>query len=309
MFPNEMRRFMADDRWVMYDGFSDKGAHSVEWFRIVKEFLKLAFAGGRHEAMCPCNRCCNRRMLSEYEMSGHIAKKGFIPDYLVWHQHREVQPPVAVDSNGNDDENRMDGMIADIGIEYDLGSEYQHPPSEMQNFYMLLAASKEKVHDGTTLTVLQAVTRLMAMKSKYNFSNQCYNDIVKLIIDLIPVKHNMLKNLYQSKKIVAGLGMNYEKIDACEKNYMLFCKERKDDLRYSGKELKVVFFQCDWFDPVNGTRVDDFGMVEVKHESRYSGINLLFAHQAQHVYYLSYPHSSLKNWWVVYKVNPEMHPA
>jgi hypothetical protein len=46
------------------------------------------------------------------------------------------------------------------------------------------------------------------------------------------------------------------------------------------KELKVVFFQCDWFDPVNGTRVDDFGMVEVKHKSRYSGNNLLFAHQA-----------------------------
>jgi hypothetical protein len=35
------------------------------------------------------------------------------------------------------------------------------------------------------------------------------------------------------------------------------------------KELKVVFFQCDWFDPIHGTRVDDFGMVEVKHESRY----------------------------------------
>jgi hypothetical protein len=29
------------------------------------------------------------------------------------------------------------------------------------------------------------------------------------------------------------------------------------------KELKVVFFQCDWFDPINDTRVDDFGMVEV----------------------------------------------
>jgi hypothetical protein len=55
--------------------------------------------------------------------------------------------------------------------------------------------------------------------------------------------------------------------------------------------------------------VDDFGMVEVKHESHYSGSNLLFAHQAQQVYYLSYPHPSLKNWWVVYKVNPEMHPA
>jgi hypothetical protein len=70
------------------------------------------------------------------------------------------------------------------------------------------------------LTILQAMTCLMAMKSKYNFSNQCYNDMVKLIIDPIPTKHNMPKDLYQSKKVVGGLGMNYEKIDVCEKNYM-----------------------------------------------------------------------------------------
>jgi hypothetical protein len=58
-----------------------------------------------------------------------------------------------------------------------------HPPLEVQNFYSLLITSDEKVHDGTYLTVLQAVTCLMGMKSKYNFSNQCYNNIVKLIID------------------------------------------------------------------------------------------------------------------------------
>jgi hypothetical protein len=47
------------------------------------------------------------------------------------------------------------------------------------------------------------------------------------------------------------------------------------------KELMVVCFQCDWFDPINDTRVDDFGMVEVKYESCYSGSNLLLAHQTQ----------------------------
>jgi hypothetical protein len=47
------------------------------------------------------------------------------------------------------------------------------------------------------------------------------------------------------------------------------------------KELKVVFFQCDWFDPINDTRVDDFSMVEVKHESFYTGSNFLLAHQVQ----------------------------
>jgi hypothetical protein len=75
----------------------------------------------------------------------------------------------------------------------------------------------------------------------------------------------------------------------------------------STKELKVVFFQCDWFDPIHGTKVDDFGMVEVKYESSYSDINLLLAHQAQQVYYLSYPHKKMKKWWVVYIVNPEIH--
>jgi hypothetical protein len=57
----------------------------------------------------------------------------------------------------------------------------------------------------------------MAFKSKYNFLNRCYNDIMKLIIDLILTKHNMSKDLYQSKKIVSGLEMNYEKVDAYEK--------------------------------------------------------------------------------------------
>jgi hypothetical protein len=33
--------------------------------------------------------------------------------------------------------------------------------------------------------------------------------------------------------------------------------------------------------------------VELKHESHYSDNNLLFAHQAQQVYYLSYPQESM----------------
>jgi hypothetical protein len=112
----------------MYDRFSDKGAHLPEWFEISKNFQKLAFAGDHREAKWLCNRCQNKRMLSEYEMSNHIAKHGFMPNYLVWHQHGEVQAPTAAKSDGSSDENRMDDMIADIDMEYDLGSGDQHPP-------------------------------------------------------------------------------------------------------------------------------------------------------------------------------------
>jgi hypothetical protein len=85
------------------------------------------------------------------------------------------------------------------------------------------------VHDNTNLTVLQVVTHHMMIKLKYNFSNQCYKDIVYLIIDLIPKNHNMPKDLYQSKKIIIGLGMNYKKIDVYKNNGILFWKEHKDD--------------------------------------------------------------------------------
>jgi hypothetical protein len=41
-------------------------------------------------------------------------------NYLVWHQHEEVQPPVADELDGNDDEDQMDDMVADIGRGYNL---------------------------------------------------------------------------------------------------------------------------------------------------------------------------------------------
>jgi hypothetical protein len=69
----------------------------------------------------------------------------------------------------------------------------------------------------------------MGFKSMYSFSNQFYNDIMMFVINLIPAKHNMSKDLYQPKKIVVGLKMDHEKIDAYEKNCMLFWKQHKDD--------------------------------------------------------------------------------
>jgi hypothetical protein len=136
----------------MYDGFSDTGKHSTECVRITKEFLKLAFAGGRREASCPCSRCENKRILLEYEMYSHLAKKGFMLNYLLWHQYGEVQPAVVDESDGNNDVNQIDDMVANIGRGYDLES--KDLPLEVQNFYRLLATSEEKVHDGTSVAVL-----------------------------------------------------------------------------------------------------------------------------------------------------------
>jgi hypothetical protein len=76
-----------------------------------------------------------------------------MPNYLVWREHGEAEE-LPVESDGNEDDNSMDEMVADIGREYEIGSGEQGEPLEVQNFYRLIAAADEKVHDSTDMTVL-----------------------------------------------------------------------------------------------------------------------------------------------------------
>jgi hypothetical protein len=62
------------------------------------------------------------------------------------------------------------------------------------------------------VTVLVFVTRLMAIKSKFAFSNNCYKELLNLISDVLPENHKMPKDMYQSKKLLSGLGIDYKKL-------------------------------------------------------------------------------------------------
>jgi hypothetical protein len=72
--------------------------------------------------------------------------------------------------------------------------------------------------------VLIFITALMNIKSKFAFSNNCYKKLVNLISDVFPMNHKMPKDMYQSdfEKWLLGLGMDYEEIDVCDNNCMLF---------------------------------------------------------------------------------------
>jgi hypothetical protein len=58
------------------------------------------------------------------------------------------------------------------------------PTMEVEAFFKLLNASKEPLHEHTKVTFLAFITRLVAIMSKYFFSNNCYNDLLKLINDI-----------------------------------------------------------------------------------------------------------------------------
>jgi hypothetical protein len=83
----------------------------------------------------------------------------------------------------------------------------------------------------------------MAIESKY-FSNNYYNELIKLISDILLKPNKMPKDMYQSKKMLSGLGMKYEKIDVCPDNCLLFWKEH-------AKEKSLKFGKSRFVEVVN----------------------------------------------------------
>jgi hypothetical protein len=70
---------------------------------------------------------------------------------------------------------------------------------------------------------------------------------LKLISDVLPINHKLPRDMYQSKKLLSDLSMDYEKIDVCQDNYMLFWKEhinKKKCLKY-GKSRFVEVINTD----------------------------------------------------------------
>jgi hypothetical protein len=125
----------------------------------------------------------------------YLCKYNFVRDYEVWsfHGKKTIQ---TIDGEEQDYKDtwvdRMDEMLEDIQTEIP-----EDPPiAEVEAFFKHLKASEEPLHEHTKVILLCFINRLMATKSKYFFSNNCYNNLVKLISDILLKPHKVPKDMY-----------------------------------------------------------------------------------------------------------------
>jgi hypothetical protein len=217
---------MGEDWKWMYDGWKKNGAHSREWVDKTNKFIEHAFSlSNTGIVRCPYSKCRNGLCYDKKKVSIHIYRFSYMPGYEVWvHHGDEVSENEPVAEDDVTDKDRMEEMLNAICPEFEVDFEDPLTP-EVQKFFKLLKTSKEVLHKHTTMYVLSFVTRSMAIKSKFAFSNNCYKELLKLISGVLLVNHKLPRDMYQSKKLFSGLGMDYEKIDVCQDNCMLFWKE------------------------------------------------------------------------------------
>jgi hypothetical protein len=215
---------MSDDHRWMYDGWKRNGTHTDEWWEKTSDFIERAFSLVTAEKIrCPYIKCQNAGCFDKVLLTKHLVWNGFTTDYKTWVFHGEKYTIVTSEESANDRAgvDRMDEMLDAIQPEFDLDTE-DPPIPEVEELFRLLKASEEPLHKHTKVTMLTFVTWLRAIKSKFFFSNNCYNELLKLIGDVLLNPNKLPKDMYHSKKLVKGLGMGFEKMDVCRNSCMLF---------------------------------------------------------------------------------------
>ena len=60
---------------------------------------------------------------------------------------------------------------------------------------------------------------------RFGWVNKSFDVLIELLKDILPEGETLPSSFQESQKIIEGLGLSYEKIDACLNDCMLFWKE------------------------------------------------------------------------------------
>ncbi|XP_057803523.1 uncharacterized protein LOC131018837 [Salvia miltiorrhiza] len=109
---------------------------------------------------------------------------------------------------------------------HDAYDVYENNPTHFQT---LLEDAEKPLYPGCSkFTKLSATIKLYNLKAKHGWSDTSFNDLLKLIREMLTETNSMPFSLYDAKKTLSTLGLDYEKIHACPNDCILYRKEYLD---------------------------------------------------------------------------------
>ncbi|GKB07403.1 putative transposase-associated domain-containing protein [Tanacetum coccineum] len=225
----------------------------------VENFLDFAFersSNSEGNILCPCSHCVNIFHHTRDDVFDHLICWGFRKGYSEWNLHGEGSTTSSPSRLNNEQEEIFDhdmhGLLNDIfhptPPQQSIGSgligegEVQMSESNVntgsgetngrKKFQDLLKDAEEKVYSNSKYSKLSCLVHLYHIKCLNGWSNKSFSMLLEFLRDLLPEGNLLPKTTYQVKKILANLGLSYEKIDACPNGCMLFWgdkdKEKQD---------------------------------------------------------------------------------
>jgi len=221
---------------------------SKEFMDGVHEFIEAA---EKHKyggfARCPCKFCKNEKDYSSSRtIHSHLFNSGFMPNYYVWTKHGErgivldnnVEeedriPDFAANYNSffndtamSEPEEDTEGYVEedDLGQMLSEAEEGCETKKESRDLKLMLEDYRTLLHLnckqdqkklGTTLELLQ-------WKASNGLSDKGFEELLKLIKNLLPEGNTLPASTYEAKKVVCPLGLEAQKIHACPNDCILY---------------------------------------------------------------------------------------
>ena len=219
------------------------GRVNRQWIDGVIAFIDSAFNNpsvvtireGKACIPCPCKRCSNLYHLDRPTVTKHILDSEFCPNYTIWKKHGEdlIAPDEPPEIEAFTDHLMEDLVRTVAGNDFDWEAQPPNPKAKRlfealnaceEPLWRIDCKDKDEIISGEH-SILSTITRLLGLKAEHQISQRCFDGLMGILKDVLPENDKFPSNFYQSKKLVQGLGMKYDKIDACVNHCMLYYKE------------------------------------------------------------------------------------
>ncbi|KAK2406684.1 hypothetical protein QL285_042387 [Trifolium repens] len=226
IFAGELKMEMPEHRTWMYNRRNvGRRGYTVEFLQGLEEFLDFACQQPQYlnegVISCPCKQCKNERHLTLKEVNVHIRQKGFTPGYWYWTSHGEEVPQTNLDVDMHSDERTFSSQ-QDTGFDDgDLNDQNfvqnEEVPTNMESteFYDMWNSTQQPLQSGYQNTPnMSAAIAMLSLKSKYNMSQDCFDDVVKFMRESSHVENEIPSNSRKTKRTVQPTKMSSKKICA-----------------------------------------------------------------------------------------------
>ncbi|XP_035841547.1 uncharacterized protein LOC110933931 [Helianthus annuus] len=94
--------------------------------------------------------------------------------------------------------------------------------AEKENLQQLFEDEEKTLYTGSKFTKLDAVLKLLNLKSKNGWSDKSFTNLLVLLHDMLPEDNELPVSTYQAKKLMCPMGLEVERIHACPNNCILY---------------------------------------------------------------------------------------
>ncbi|XP_062093712.1 uncharacterized protein LOC133799725 [Humulus lupulus] len=202
-----------DKSWITRDMLSKEYEEGVD------NFIKLTLENSTDlsRVHCPCRKCSNLKKLDIMEIKSHLYFNGMDQTYVKWIWHGEED-----ESNNNvPNERKQFDQVFDDPIEMvrDADERFVDKPKEFLKF---LEDAEKPIFSGAPLSKLVVLVKLYNLKVGSSWSDTSFTKLLTLLKESLRKDNELPSSLYEAKKTLCTLGMEYSKIHACPNDCVLY---------------------------------------------------------------------------------------